>query len=527
MSDEDDEKGCDCVPGLPPWMGTFADLMSLLMCFFVLLLSFSEMDAMKFKRLAGSMAQAFGVQNRLNVTDIPKGTSIIAREFSPGRPEPTPINEIWQQTQDVTEMSLDVDCAEEFTVEQGDEGATAGIKIKVENKLKELLKKTENDAYELAETLSDQIESGQVEIETRGRLIIIRIREKGSFVSGSAQMSDEYKDVMREVRAVLASKKGAIAVQGHTDDIPIKTSKFRSNWDLSAMRSASVAQELMYGNDVKRRRFEVTGYADTKPLVPNDSAKNRAINRRVEILIKQGLESELEEEDIKLLKGDEEGWIFFGNLSWNQNTYLIWIRKKYSNESAKASAKMNQERRRYFRITEAVGLTYQYIDGSDGEPGIQPSTAPQALIRVSDLDEKIDKLLAPLAETSPEVAELIMLFNQKLERVVGFLSVESQIVGRIAQKVKQANVSACGIGFENDEYAEIGTRLRLELTLFPTELKIVTYGRVVGCNEQDQGDEPYYWRVDFYGMSQVAQEKLIQHMVRTQTKQLKERGQRP
>ena len=74
---------CKCPPpGLPAWMGTFADLMSLLMCFFVLLLSFAEMDAMKFKRLAGSMAQAFGVQNKLKVKDPPKGTSLIALEFS-------------------------------------------------------------------------------------------------------------------------------------------------------------------------------------------------------------------------------------------------------------------------------------------------------------------------------------------------------------------------------------------------------------------------------------------------------------
>src|SRR5690606_34224907 len=107
MNDDEDIKRCDCKPGLQPWMGTFADLMALLMCFFVLLLSFSEMDAMKFKRLAGSMAQAFGVQNKLNVMDVPKGTSIIAQEFSPGRPEATPINEIWQHTEDITEMSLE------------------------------------------------------------------------------------------------------------------------------------------------------------------------------------------------------------------------------------------------------------------------------------------------------------------------------------------------------------------------------------------------------------------------------------
>ncbi|VUD53898.1 Motility protein B [Thalassocella blandensis] len=306
MSDEE-EQNCDCPPGLPPWMGTFADLMSLLMCFFVLLLSFSEMDAMKFKRLAGSMAQAFGVQNKLNVTDIPKGTSIIAQEFSPGRPESTPINEIWQHTEDITEMSLDVDCSQEYTVEQGMEGYDAGIALKVKQKLEELIGETQKDAYELADTLSEQISDGQVEIETRGRMIIIRIREKGSFISGSAVLAPSYKDVLREVKAVLAQKSGRIAVQGHTDDVPIRTSRFRTNWELSSSRAVSVALELMQGGEIQEKRFEVAGFADTKPLAPNDSPENRARNRRVEILIKQGLEDELDDEDIKLLKEDDQG----------------------------------------------------------------------------------------------------------------------------------------------------------------------------------------------------------------------------
>ena len=100
---EEEEPKCP-PPGLPLWMGTFADLMSLLMCFFVLLLSFSEMDVLKFKQIAGSMKFAFGVQNRLEVKDIPKGTSIIAQEFRPGRPEPTPIDVIMQQTIDITQQ---------------------------------------------------------------------------------------------------------------------------------------------------------------------------------------------------------------------------------------------------------------------------------------------------------------------------------------------------------------------------------------------------------------------------------------
>jgi chemotaxis protein MotB len=93
--------------GVPPWVMTFADLMTLLMCFFVLLLAFSEMDIAKFKELAGSMQDAFGVQSEVEVRTMPKGTSLIAREFSPGKPEPTPLNEIRQFTIDSSENTLD------------------------------------------------------------------------------------------------------------------------------------------------------------------------------------------------------------------------------------------------------------------------------------------------------------------------------------------------------------------------------------------------------------------------------------
>jgi chemotaxis protein MotB len=253
------------------------------------------------------MAQAFGVQTALKVTDIPKGTSIIAQEFSPGRPEPTPINEIWQKTDDSTDMSLEVECSEEYTIEQGTEGLNAGVRIEVKQKLEELLDDTRQDAYELAASLNDQIAAGEVELETRGRMIIVRIREKGSFISGSSEMSAAYKDVMREVKSVLALKPGKIEVQGHTDDLPIKTARFRSNWELSSSRAVSVAHELMKGGELPSRRFQVSGYADTLPLAPNDSTENRIRNRRVEILIKQGVEDELSDEDINVLKEDKEG----------------------------------------------------------------------------------------------------------------------------------------------------------------------------------------------------------------------------
>lgn len=307
---DDEEVKCpECQEGLPAYMGTFADLMALLMCFFVLLLSFSEMDVMKFKRLAGSMAQAFGVQAKLKVKTPPKGTSIIAQEFSPGRPDPTPINEIYQHTDDLTEMNLEVQCQQEYDLEQGTEGKTAGVKQEIAKKLEELVKETEADAIQLAESLSDQIAAGEVEVETSGRQIIVRIREKGSFKSGSAKLDDDYIPVLQAVRNVIASQEGSVIVDGHTDNIPIHTARFRSNWELSSARAVSVAHELLYGGVIDARRLSVGGHADTRPLVPNDSAKNRARNRRVEIVINQGVDPQtkaametLEAEDPNLLK---------------------------------------------------------------------------------------------------------------------------------------------------------------------------------------------------------------------------------
>ena len=106
MSDEAAPKKEEST-GAPAWVMTFADLMSLLMCFFVLLLSFSEMDLQKYKQVAGSMKNAFGVQREIKSMAMPKGTSVIAQEFSPGRPSPTPLNVIRQNSIDDTKQTLE------------------------------------------------------------------------------------------------------------------------------------------------------------------------------------------------------------------------------------------------------------------------------------------------------------------------------------------------------------------------------------------------------------------------------------
>jgi chemotaxis protein MotB len=280
--------------GMPAWVMTFADLMSLLMCFFVLLLSFSEMDVMKFKRLAGSMSAAFGVQQKFKANDPPKGTSIIAQEFSPGKPAPTPLNEIWQKTTDLSKNSLEVACQDMGSSNLGESGDAQ--KLLVVDKIRDLVGETEENAIELATALSKEIAAGVIEVETEGRRIIVRVKEHGTFESGSATLSPNFKPVLRIIQDVLKESDGNIVVEGHSDDRPIATAQFRSNWALSSARAVSVAHGLFASGSIDEDRFTVTGYAATRPLVSHTTSAGRARNRRVEVVVYQPLDDELKQE---------------------------------------------------------------------------------------------------------------------------------------------------------------------------------------------------------------------------------------
>ncbi|MGB0894747.1 MAG: flagellar motor protein MotB [Parashewanella sp.] len=292
---------CDCPPpGAPMWLATFADLMSLLMCFFVLLLAFSEMDVLKFKQLAGSMKNAFGVQNKVKVKDIPKGTSVIALEFRPGRPDPTPIEVLNQQTTDMTQQTLkfqegESDSAGGVQEQQGEKrggNAAATAQKQAEAKETASAKAKQEEVNEqlkkVAQKLEQHIEDGAIELESLGQQIIIRIREKGSFASGSGFLQPRFRPILREVGAVLKDVPGIITVSGHTDGTHVSNELYSSNWELSSKRAISVAHELIKAKGFDESRMKVVGLASTSPLVPNTNAKNKARNRRVEIAIEQG-----------------------------------------------------------------------------------------------------------------------------------------------------------------------------------------------------------------------------------------------
>lgn len=373
--------------GSPPWMATFADLMSLLMCFFVLLLSFSEMDLQKYKQVSGSMKEAFGVQREVKTMEMPKGTSIIAKEFTPGRPSPTVMKIVRQDSIDEARQTLSFtdSMTEKKDAEDFDEGETGQRATQVaiqrqtgadlakesldggndreimeeskvrdiiesegameeiakfleENKLQQmekitkeelekllkliqaLLKKqevelsaadaeklikalqasaqqkleeqTKADAEQLALALKKEIQRGMIQVESEGKKILVRIREKGSFPSGSATFKPNFLPVLAKLRKTLSKMSGNVLVAGHTDNIPIKTERFRSNWELSASRSVSVVHELLIDGNIDPGRFLVEGYGESRPIAPNDTWENRALNRRVELTIVQGNEGD-------------------------------------------------------------------------------------------------------------------------------------------------------------------------------------------------------------------------------------------
>jgi chemotaxis protein MotB len=288
-----------CPPeGLPAWMGTFADLMSLLMCFFVLLLSFSEMDVLKFKQIAGSMSFAFGVQNKIEVKDIPKGTSVIAMEFRPGKPDPTPIETIQQQTIEMTQQMLEFQAGDEDSAggrqkQRGEQrggqaqqtatdSSSSASQSSEESQTAELMKK-------VAQQLQKQILDGSIEMESLGQQLTIRIRENGSFSAGSAFLQPQFQPVIRKIGTLLADVPGEVAISGHSDGQHIANELYRSNWDLSAQRAVAVAEAMRTAPGFDESRMSVVGMADTNPIVENaTSASDRARNRRVEININQG-----------------------------------------------------------------------------------------------------------------------------------------------------------------------------------------------------------------------------------------------
>jgi chemotaxis protein MotB len=235
--------------GAPMWMVTFADLALLLTAFFVLMMSFSSVDLAKYRNVSESMSEAFN--DALGAFDQPLA----------GR--------IGQEQAD----------SDTFKEEAGNAASQVG---ESDDETRQKMRETFST---LKSVLRKEVTEGKVTVESSGNAVIIRFDDSAYFTAGSEAVSLDMGPVLQRVANVLMTSPGTIVVEGHTDSQPISTERFRSNWDLSTARAASVVTQLLQYAPIKSDRVVVQGHADTKPVAPNDTADNRAKNRRVEIHI--------------------------------------------------------------------------------------------------------------------------------------------------------------------------------------------------------------------------------------------------
>ena len=221
--------------GAPLWVVTFGDLMSLLMCFFVLLLSFSEMDRKKYKMVSGSMAQAFGIQRKKPVFESPRGQKMIAKEFD-----------------------------------------QAVIITKIEESIKPIIDEIKNEYEELKDA---------VELEIGEDTVTIRMMGETTFDTGKAELHPVFRPLLEKIGAVLSQTKGEIIIAGHTDNVPLSGGLFGSNLGLSMARAGSVAEYLLRTTSIDPTRLSTMGFGEYRPLASNDTAQGRRKNRRVEIIV--------------------------------------------------------------------------------------------------------------------------------------------------------------------------------------------------------------------------------------------------
>ena len=270
------------------WIVTYSDLMSLLLCFFVLILSMAEVDIIKYKQLADTMKVAFGVQRDMELESIPKGTSVVSTKFRPGIPDETTVDAVQQITTDQTRNSLRIGNPDSPVSEEKD----IRDEVLTYDEVMALIKETELDAEMLKRLLDVEIKEGQIDVESTARTILIRIREKGAFSSGSALLNTSFVSVIDKIAGALAQIEGRIAVEGHTDNVPINTFAYPSNWDLSSARSVAVVRRMLDVAPLPPSRLTASGFADTRPQAINTTVDGRARNRRVEIVVKQPLDDD-------------------------------------------------------------------------------------------------------------------------------------------------------------------------------------------------------------------------------------------
>lgn len=191
-------------PGAPAWMATFADMATLLMAFFVLILSFAEFNTPKFKQISGSLQNAFGVQRAIPVVEQPKGTTVISMEFSPS-PSPSVTNEMTQDTTERERPELEIKTDEDAAPEGGDQGQDgitegSGGEQDTAPDGQSGAQADTMDGAELAQALQQAIQSGEVSVEMAGENVVINFPSEDTDQKDLPSLIEETLAALAEAR---------------------------------------------------------------------------------------------------------------------------------------------------------------------------------------------------------------------------------------------------------------------------------------------------------------------------------------
>ncbi len=232
------------------WLVSYADFITLLFGFFVVLYAFSKADQKKQAQVPQSIDSAF---RALGIFPDALRRSQNAASASGGKDDPAiPMNIV---------MGEDV-------------LAPAQVKQDLEHL-----------GRELQQTLSNQVATHTVSIQMGRDGLVISLREAGFFASGSATPKPQTLETLRQIAASLSHTPYDLRIEGHTDNIPIHNAEFDSNWELSTARATSIARLLLALNAIPPERLSAAGYAEFHPVAPNDTPEGRAQNRRVDLVV--------------------------------------------------------------------------------------------------------------------------------------------------------------------------------------------------------------------------------------------------
>lgn len=257
-------------PGAPAWQSTFADLMNLLLCFFVLLFSMSTVDAQKFEMIAASFNQTFSIFSA-GATAIGDGI-LISNGVSQ-------LNELDNYINSTGKMDTGETVSEDVASAQA-----------------ELEKAQMEESEELAEKIQEAIDEKNldkdIDIEFTAQYVQLTLKGSLLFDSGSAQLKEAAMPVLDQVGVILERyAQSTIEIEGHTDNVPMSGAKYSNNDELSSGRALSVFNYLMQTTGLNPATVKHSGRGEYVPVADNSTPEGRTMNRRVEIKIYNSLSS--------------------------------------------------------------------------------------------------------------------------------------------------------------------------------------------------------------------------------------------